>query len=600
MKRSLFSISAILALAMSACSGGAGGVVPAGAGQSAPQSQMARATLSVSRGAQGWGCGTAKRGAQYISTNAKSVTISMAGMAAQTFALSVSCGGTATQTFNAWVGSTTFTIATFASTDGSGAALSQATTTQTITQTGPNTVSVVLDGVVSSLQLVSSSTSLTQGTAADLTLTWTPLDASGAVILGPGSLVDAGGNTLATPTLGDDAAGGFTIGAYTAASSGYGGSWAVSYGGGTTSTPVDFTASVTNSGVTSGTASVTVAGATPADACQQAYTTQSVDDLSNEGSAFFSTLLPNAHQICVSAWDFSSDLTNALVAAAHNGAHVVAIAPYSQHSSNSSYISTLTAAGVEVRNEYISSVPPSGTNQSNIQSPMDIHAKFALVDGVAYLDGHNWFSSDVVMKDTVQADFNAIENVLTTFSTPAPSNGTFTTDKQVSLQTEYQYLQSIAGSLDANSEIDWSAESYNPTSSASGETDYNQDVFAELCSIASSSAHPTMKFYVESYPYTAKAGTQIQLMVSYNSGSGIFSSSSGLEKVAIWRENGVVQSAWFGSSNATSTDLFDWGMVVHDSDLLSALTSWFDTGISGKTNKKGSGTADTACLTPNV
>ena len=32
-------------------------------------------------------------------------------------------------------------------------------------------------------------------------------------------------------------------------------------------------------------------------------------------------------------------------------------------------------------------------------------------------------------------------------------------------------------------------------------------------------------------------------------------------------------AAWFGSSNATTTDLFDWGMTTQDPILLTALTA---------------------------
>lgn len=347
------------------------------------------------------------------------------------------------------------------------------------------------------------------------------------------------------------------------------------------------------------TSSAPAVGATAA--CSQTPAPDAPAGYQDVGSSFFTTILPHAHQVCMSAWDMSTDLDNALVSAAHNGANVAMLTPWSQHGSNDSDYATLNAAGVYTIWEYTGGAPSTTPPyQSAIHAPMDIHAKFAMVDGIAYVDGHNWFTSDVVMRTGVPADYLAIQNDLLNFPTPAASNGPFTTDKQLSLQSEYQYLQSIAGSVDSTSEIDWSAESYNPTSSASGETDYNQDVFAELCAIASSPAHPAMKFYVESYPYDAKAGTQIQLMVSFNANSHIYSSSGGLEKIALFRKNGVLQSAWFGSSNATSTDLFDWGYTLTDPGMLSALQSWFDSGISGKADKKGSGSADTACLTPNV
>jgi hypothetical protein len=43
---------------------------------------------------------------------------------------------------------------------------------------------------------------------------------------------------------------------------------------------------------------------------------------------------------------------------------------------------------------------------------------------------------------------------------------------------------------------------------------------------------------------------------------------------------GMPSSAWFGSSNATTTDLFDWGMNISDTGMLSALQGYFDAEFS--------------------
>ncbi len=57
--------------------------------------------------------------------------------------------------------------------------------------------------------------------------------------------------------------------------------------------------------------------------------------------------------------------------------------------------------------------------------------------------------------------------------------------------------------------------------------------------------------------------------------------------------NGSPVDAWFGSSNSTTTDLFDWGMDITDPGILGSLQSYFD-GVynSAKavaTDERGSG-----------
>jgi hypothetical protein len=277
----------------------------------------------------------------------------------------------------------------------------------------------------------------------------------------------------------------------------------------------------------------------------------------------------------LSAWDLSSDVDTALIAAAQHGASVTVITPYSENGSNSSDIAAIVAAGGHAKVEYTSS---HGTPTASIayqQAPFDIHAKFAIVDGVAYVDGHNWFTTDVVMRDGIAGDYNAIQADLTTFATPAPSNGTFTTDKQRSLENESAYLQSIIPGLAGTNEYDFITESFNPN----GDGEYNDDVYDGMCQIAALPAHVTMHVMVESFSgYSASAKAALQNLLLLDPNASVRTDDNGHEKISMLRPTvgGAPASAWYGSSNSTTTDLFDWGMDISDTGILTALQAYFD------------------------
>jgi len=301
---------------------------------------------------------------------------------------------------------------------------------------------------------------------------------------------------------------------------------------------------------------------------------------------FFTSVIPNAKTICISVWDISSDITNALVTAAHNGANITVIMPYSEYSSDKSAVPTLTGAGARIKWEYTGSAPAQPTSTVTYENaPMDIHAKFALVDGVAYMDGHNFFTSDVVMQDGILADFNAIQADLENFPNPAaePSpSDSFTTDKQLSLLNESTYLQTTAIpalNTGAAAEYDFITESYN-TNSSSG--DYNDDVYAGMCQIASLPQHVTMNVIVEDYSTDSNAvHTALTNLLVLDPNAHVYSTGSGQEKISMVRSTvgGTVASAWFGSSNSTTTDLFDWGIDIPSSNstMLNALGTYFGT-----------------------
>ena len=231
---------------------------------------------------------------------------------------------------------------------------------------------------------------------------------------------------------------------------------------------------------------------------------------------------------------------------------------------------------------------------------MDIHAKFALIDGVAYLDGHNWFTSDVVMRDGMPADYAAIQADLVNFPALPPSHATFTTDKQLSLQNESAYLQSAMASLTSSSnEYDFITESFNPNPSSG---DYNDDVYDGICQIALNPAHITMHIMVEDFSnYSAAAQTALGNLELMDPNASVHTENiGGLEKISMIRSTvgGTPTSAWFGSSNATTTDLFDWGMDISDAGMLGALQSYFDGEFdSASAIPAPTGTAPTSCGT---
>lgn len=308
----------------------------------------------------------------------------------------------------------------------------------------------------------------------------------------------------------------------------------------------------------------------------------------------------------MSAWDLSSDIDTALEYAASHGASVTVITPYSQNSSNSSGIAAIVAAGGHAKTEYTGS--SHGTATASIayqQAAMDIHAKFALIDGVAYMDGHNWFSTDVILQDPVPGDFSAIQNDLVNFPASPPSNGTFTTDKQVSLLTESTYLQTTAiPTLNSGgaTEYDFITESFNPNP-ATG--DYNDDVYDGMCQIAALPSHPTMHVMVEEYSgYSSAAQTALMNLELLDPNASVHTDNNGHEKISMIRATvgGQPSNAWFGSSNATTTDLFDWGMDIPSSNtnMLGALQSYFD-GVFGAASAIPTPTGSPApCASPHA
>lgn len=263
--RVALSLSIAGALAIAGCSGSST-VTPSQGTQSRTGQATFRILIPAKSSVQ------SMRAPKYVSPDTGSVSFSINGASATVVPLGPSaagCTGSATAGYVctaslvAPVGRSLVTVKTFASSDGSGDALSQVISLPiTVTGSG-DAITFTLDGVAKSLALTLSPTGVTNGTAATVTATWTALDAAGDTIIAPGGVVTSSGTALATPTLTSNPTSGFTIPSAPSAGAATG-AWSVAYDGSTAPPSVTFTVSA--AGVTAGTATLAVSGGSGATA----------------------------------------------------------------------------------------------------------------------------------------------------------------------------------------------------------------------------------------------------------------------------------------------------------------------------------------------
>ena len=249
-------IAAAAAFSLAACGGGGSSSVPStskpantGVGQLAFSIVIPLQTPASA----------ARRKPAYVSPATQSVSFQVGSSTPQVVTLtlgSATCpltggGYTCTADANVAAGANqTLTIKTFASTDGSGAVLSQNTIMVTVVAGQTNPVTVSLNGVAASLALaLTPSSSVTRCTPSAVTVTWSAKDASGDTIVGPGTIVAANGTPVAPALTASDPVR-FTVGAPA------GNTWNVAYTGAGGGPSV--TLSATNPGVITGTAQLTV------------------------------------------------------------------------------------------------------------------------------------------------------------------------------------------------------------------------------------------------------------------------------------------------------------------------------------------------------
>ncbi len=194
----------------------------------------------------------------YVSSNTGSVSFAVNGGAPTVIALTPgtsTCPGstppyTCTASASVPAGSSqSIAVATYQSSTGSGTPLSMNTITQAITANTENDITVTLNGVATAISLALSKSQVFVGNSATVVPTWNATDASGATIIGPGTVEDVNGNAV-SPTLADSDGTGATV---LTGSAGAG--WSVAYNGTDAVSPT-FTLSA--SGFTSATQTLTI------------------------------------------------------------------------------------------------------------------------------------------------------------------------------------------------------------------------------------------------------------------------------------------------------------------------------------------------------
>jgi len=201
MKFRLVALS--LALVLSACGGGGGGggssVAPAGGGGVAPAGSASLAEASVTITIPAVTASSAARRPQYVSAATNSMTISSdSGTSVVSLAptspncSTVNGGRSCAVQLNLPTGaSVPFTVRTFASSDGSGTPLSIAVAASAIVPNQVNTLSLTLNAVLNSLQVVVASPAFAAGAPSSTNVTVNLRDAANQIIVvGANNVVD--------------------------------------------------------------------------------------------------------------------------------------------------------------------------------------------------------------------------------------------------------------------------------------------------------------------------------------------------------------------------------------------------------------------------
>jgi streptogramin lyase len=169
---------AALAVALSACGGGGGGtVVPPASGGPTTQG-MGRVTFTMN-----WTSGTQSvvRMPKYVPATARSVSVTVNGGTPQYLN-----SPTSTLVIDAPVGTDTFAFATYDAQNGQGNVLGRALVTKAIVLGTANTVSAVINGVVTAMTISLSNPSPNAGVPATVNVNLAAKDADGNTIVGPG------------------------------------------------------------------------------------------------------------------------------------------------------------------------------------------------------------------------------------------------------------------------------------------------------------------------------------------------------------------------------------------------------------------------------
>jgi hypothetical protein len=312
------------------------------------------------------------------------------------------------------------------------------------------------------------------------------------------------------------------------------------------------------------TPTATSTAAAIAAACQQTQSASGQGTISPTTTTPFLATVAAAQKICMSAYVFTTVAFNALDAAAKNHATVVVVFPQEEQSYYTADLAQLQTDGAIVVID-----PGAPTNYP-------IHAKLAVVDGYAYLDGHNWVESngagipdDVIIKDTVASDFTAIESALM-LNPISSASGNLDTLKVSSQQMEATFLTANSALVSATTTVNVMTESFSSGDGnlvsaleAAGQTGAKVNVILVGGDETGSSADMSLIGTMAAAPYGITFWSNV---------------SSGSEKVL--SISSVPGEVWYGSANATSTssmssNYIDWGMLVTDPPTIAAINAYY-------------------------
>jgi len=309
-----------------------------------------------------------------------------------------------------------------------------------------------------------------------------------------------------------------------------------------------------------------------AAACLQSQAASASGISPTTTTAFLNTVVATGRKICMSAYVFTNVAFTALDMAAKNHATVVVVFPAEEQSYYQSDLNQLQADGATI-------VIDPGASGSPAVNP--IHAKLAIVDGNAYLDGHNWVEAggsepvdDVIIEDTIPNDFTAIETALTNFNNPPSSaSGTLDLVKANSLAMEATFLDSHLPGPGVT--VSYMTESFSSGAAnvvsaleaarANGATVNVILVGSDETGSSDESLIDTMQADGITFYSNATTGSEKLLMISSLPGE-----------------------LWYGSSNSTSTsslssDYIDWGMLISDPTTISAISAYYQAQLSHAT-----------------
>ena len=202
-RNSALIVSAIVLLA--GCGGGGGATAPQvhTSPAAAAQNQSVAVTFSIAVPTK---AGAAlRRVPAYVSASTQSASLSVTHGGTTGTPVTVNCASTCTGTLTSPVGSDTFAVNLYSSTNGGGSLLSTGTLTQTIVANTANAVNVTFNGVVATLA-VSLGASGAAGTSATIPLSVSAVDAAGNTIVGPGVYVNSDGTPLTISLANSDTA----------------------------------------------------------------------------------------------------------------------------------------------------------------------------------------------------------------------------------------------------------------------------------------------------------------------------------------------------------------------------------------------------------